>query len=222
MSVLPPDQCVRAAAPYTYWKYLLVASCSSTDITYFSDDILVTKNFIGILVVFFDLLATLYFWCSILVLRKLQEVTCDEINANEVQPQDFTVKIYQESHTENTKELPGVYYAWVENILQKHSTELVNPNTEDKDENQNNVWNVNMAFTNMDNLEYMKDMGALLYDKKRLDKRLRILQARDTEPTNAILDIKLKLKAMKVKAKALVVKSSNSNTHQPEARYAYV
>lgn len=79
-----------------------------------------------------------------------------------------------------------------------------------------------MAFTNMDNLEYMKDMGALLYDKKRLDKRLRILQARDTEPTNAILDIKLKLKAMKVKAKALVVKSSNSNTHQPEARYAYV
>ena len=84
MSALPADQCIRAAAPYTYWKYLMVASCSDTSITYFSDDILVTKNRIGILVVFFDLLVTFWFWCSILALKKFQETTRAEIDANEV------------------------------------------------------------------------------------------------------------------------------------------
>ena len=79
-----------------------------------------------------------------------------------------------------------------------------------------------MALTSTGNLEYMKHMGALLYDKKRLDKRLRILYAKEKEPTKAILKIKTQLKAIKVKAKALVVKNANPNTLPPEARYAYV
>lgn len=68
--------------------------------------------------------------------------------------------------------MPGVYYAWVENILSKESDDLINPNLGTRDENQNNVWNVNMALTNTGNLEYMREMGKLLYDKKRLDKRI--------------------------------------------------
>ena len=68
--------------------------------------------------------------------------------------------------------MPGVYYAWVENILSKESDDLINPNLGTRDKNQNNVWNVNMALTNTGNLEYMREMGKLLYDKKRLDKRI--------------------------------------------------
>ena len=87
-------------------------------------------------------------------------------------PYDFTVQVYVKSHSENINDLPGVYYAWVENILSKESDDLINPNDETRDENQNNVWNVNMALANTGNLEYMREMGKLLYDKKRLDKRI--------------------------------------------------
>ena len=218
---LPIDECQRTAVPYTYWKYLLVASCSNAEIAYISD-VKVTKNLIGILVVFFDLIITFWYWCSILALKKFQEVTEAEVNGDIVLPQDYTVQIYQESHTESLKELPGVYYAWVENILQKESKELLDTNTGEVDENQNNVWNVNMALTSTGNLEYMKAMGNLLYDKKRLDKRLRLLQAKEKEPTSDILKIKQQLKEMKTKAKALVVKNSDPKTTPPEARYAYV
>jgi len=34
-----------------------------------------------------------------------------------------------------------------------------------------------MAQANTGNLEYMREMGKMLYEKKKLDKRLRILNA---------------------------------------------
>ena len=85
--------------------------------------------------------------------------------------------MYVNSHTESFEDLPGVYYAWVENINQKEGVELMNTNTGLKDENYDNAWTINMAQANTGNLEYMREMGKMLYEKKKLDKRLRILNA---------------------------------------------
>ena len=150
----------------------MVASCSDAGIEYGVNGVYVTKNLIGLIVVFFDLLITFFFWCSLLAMKKFQDVTEAEVNGDVVLPQDYTVQIYVNSHSENFKDMPGVYYAWVENILEKEGNEMLNANTGKVDENQNYVWNINMASTETGNLEYMRDMGKLLIDKKRLDKRL--------------------------------------------------
>lgn len=85
--------------------------------------------------------------------------------------------VSQDPHTESLEDLPAVYYAWVENINSQESTELTNPNTGEIDENQNNVWNINLGLTNLGYLDYMKRMGKLLVDKKKLDKQLKKMEA---------------------------------------------
>ena len=75
-----------------------------------------TKNLIGLVVVFLDLAIVFIFWCSMLGLKQLQITGEREINAGSVQPIDYTVVVTQEPHVESLEDLPGVYYAWVENI----------------------------------------------------------------------------------------------------------
>ena len=65
-------------------------------------------------------------------------------------------------------------------------------------------------------------MGRLLYDKKRLDKRLQILNAQSPEPTSSILKIKEEQKKLTQKAKALVVKRVQPANKSLDARYAFV
>ena len=96
---------------------MMVASCSDGSIRLGEDGTEVTKNTVGVVVVLFDLLATFFFWCSLLAMKKFQDVVQAEVNGDVVLPQDFTVQIYVNSHKENYKDMPGVYYAWVENIL---------------------------------------------------------------------------------------------------------
>ena len=139
------------------WEYMMVASCSDGSIRFGGENgSEVTKNTVGVVVVLFDLLATFFFWCSLLAMKKFQDVVQAEVNGDVVLPQDFTVQIYVNSHKENYKDMPGVYYAWVENILQKEGDKMINPNTGMGDENENFVWNVNMASTDTGNLEYMR------------------------------------------------------------------
>ena len=38
------------------------------------------------------------------------------------------------------------------------------------------MWNVNLGLTNLGYLEYMKKMGQLLVNKKKMDKRLKKIQ----------------------------------------------
>ena len=64
----------------------MVAKCSSGTINFGEREVKVTKNLIGIVVVFFDLIAVFSFWCSMLALRKLQDTTENEINAGIVNP----------------------------------------------------------------------------------------------------------------------------------------
>ena len=69
----------------------MIASCTDSEILWGANDISVTKNLIGVLVVMFDLLITFFFWCSLLALTKFQEVTTNEVNSDVVLPQDYTV-----------------------------------------------------------------------------------------------------------------------------------
>ena len=71
----------------------MVATCSSKSIKLGSNDVKVTKNVIGIVAVFFDLLITFFFWCSMLALSKLQQTTENEVQAGTVMPDDFAVQI---------------------------------------------------------------------------------------------------------------------------------
>lgn len=83
--------------------------------------------------------------------------------------------VSQRPHVEKLEDLPGVYYAWAENICSQEVKESVWPDTNDIDENQNNVWNVNLGLTNLGYLGYMKKMGTLLVNKKKLDKKLKLM-----------------------------------------------
>ena len=69
--------------------------------------------------VFFDLIITFVFWCSMLGLKRLQQVQENEINGDTVAASDYSVVVTQEPHTESLEDLPAVYYAWAENICSK-------------------------------------------------------------------------------------------------------
>lgn len=83
--------------------------------------------------------------------------------------------ITQHPHLESLEDLPGVYYAWVENICSQESIEWTNPLTDQIDENQNNVWGVNLGLTSLGYLHYMSKMGVLLVQKKKLDRTVKKL-----------------------------------------------
>ena len=142
-----------------------------------------------------------------LALGKLQEVTEREINSGTVTPQDFCVVIEQDPHSESLEDLPAVYVAWAENILKNEPTELNDPTTDDIDENQNNVWNVNLGLTNLGYLGYMKSMGVLLVTKKKLSKKLRLLEADNEDGKKSqkqIVQVKAELKKLQFKSKAIL------------------
>ena len=69
----------------------MIIKCSSGSISFGENEEPVTKNTIGLVVVFFDLLIVFSFWCSMLSLKKLQDTTENEINSGSVNPSDFTV-----------------------------------------------------------------------------------------------------------------------------------
>ncbi len=132
-----------------------------------------TKNLIGIIVVFGDLIMTFIFWCSMLSLKKLQVAQENEMEGLNVTAADFTCVVGQEPHVEDIEDLPGIYYAWAENICSaSDQIDMTNPVTGEIDENQNLVWNVQLGMTNLGYLNYMKKMGTLLVQKKKFDKKL--------------------------------------------------
>ena len=140
----------------------MVAYCASKAVKFGENEIDVTKNLIGIVVVMFDLLITFGFWCSMLAFRKLQDKIESEIDGDGVQPMDFSIAIYQDPHKESLQDLPGVYYAWIEHINSLEPEVLEDPITGETDEHQNNVWNIDLGLTNFGHLKFMKNIGKLL------------------------------------------------------------
>ncbi len=176
-SDLPAKSCNLAVAEPANWQYLMIARCSSSHIQFGSSEVKVTKNLIGIIVVLSDLIMTFIFWCSMLSLKKLQVAQENEMEGLNVAANDFTCVVGQEPHVEDIEDLPGIYYAWAENICSaSDQNDMTNPVTGEIDENQNLVWNVQLGMTNLGYLDYMKRMGTLLIQKKKFDKKLAQLQ----------------------------------------------
>ena len=120
------------------------------------EDVKVSKTLIGVIVVFFDLIITFIFWCSLLGLKKLQEAQEKEMNGEAVSVSDFSVMVTVEPYTETLDDLTAVYYAWAENICSREALNFIDPNTGEPDDNQNQVWNVQLGLTNLGYLAFMK------------------------------------------------------------------
>mmetsp|Transcript_4000 Transcript_4000/g.5299 ORF Transcript_4000/g.5299 Transcript_4000/m.5299 type:complete len:105 (+) Transcript_4000:637-951(+) len=101
------------------------------------EDVKVSKTLIGVIVVFFDLIITFIFWCSLLGLKKMQDAQEREINGDTVVASDYSVVVTQEPYTESLEDLPAVYYAWAENICSKEQIDMLDPVSGISDENQN-------------------------------------------------------------------------------------
>ena len=69
-----------------------------------------------------------------LALKRLQNKIIDEIDGDTVSAEDFSIMISQDAHMETLEDLPGVYYAWIENINTKEPDELINHHTGEIDE----------------------------------------------------------------------------------------
>ena len=95
--------------------------------------------------------------------------------AGHVLPQDFAVVLTQTPHLESVDDLPGVFYAWAENICANEKNDLIDPTTGLIDENQNNVWNVDLGLTNLAYFDYMERIGKLFQKKKKLVKKIKKL-----------------------------------------------
>ena len=155
----------------------MLAQCSATTIQMGGEDVKVSKTLIGVIVVFFDLIITFIFWCSLLGLKKLQEAQEKEMNGEAVSVSDFSVMVAQEPYTETLDDLTAVYYAWAENICSREALNLVDPTTGEADDNQNQVWNVQLGLTNLGYLAFMRRMSALLVQKKKLEALKRKLES---------------------------------------------
>ena len=68
---MPTNECTLPQATAANWQYVLVAQCSSSSITIGSTNWVLTKNLIGLIAVFLDLIGVFIFWCSMLGLKQL-------------------------------------------------------------------------------------------------------------------------------------------------------
>ena len=90
------------------------------------------------------------------------------------------------------------------------------------DPNQNSVWNVQLGLTNLGYLDYMKAMGKLLVQKKKLDKKLRKMQT-DGASDSSIASTKVKISQMQREAKAILKAGNEYKENNPAScRYSYI
>lgn len=78
-----------------------------------------TKGNLAIGIVVLDLVIGFMFWFAILTVRPLEKLVTDEINNGIMSAEDFTVIVRQMPYKDPLLSLPGIYYAWAENILEK-------------------------------------------------------------------------------------------------------
>lgn len=70
-------------------------------------------------------------------------------------------------YKDNLLALPGIYYAWAENILEKSSLQrLDDPETQKEDLYQNMVLNVNLGLSSYGYLGIFAQMNIILQQKK--------------------------------------------------------
>lgn len=106
------------------------------------------------------------FWFSILVVRILEKIASDEINLGVVSASDFTVAVKQLPYKDNLQLLPGIYYSWAENILEKVDELLIDPQTNKIDIYQNLVLDVKIGLNSYGYMPILQEMSSILQQKK--------------------------------------------------------
>ena len=154
------------------WKYIMTASCESDTIQFAGDYIIQNKSNVAIVIVIFDLAISFSLWFSLLALKPFQNITDVDIDRGNLSAEDFTVQIIQEPHKDHINDIKGIYWAWVEEILQKEEQVFTDPATLKVDELQNNVFNINYGESMKEMLPFYKKMGKQLIAKKRFEKKV--------------------------------------------------
>lgn len=114
--------------------------------------------------------------------------------------------------------LPGIYWAWAENVLAEEPYEYKDPGTNEVDINQNSVVNVHLGFSNYGYLTYYQKMGDLLKQKKLLQMR-----ANKADDPDQKTKLKRKIDLLQKKAKSLLSKvESYKKSNEAEATYVYI
>lgn len=146
----------------------MVASCSATTVTIgegsYSRE--VDKDYIAVGIVLLDIFACFVFYLTLLVNQELLQVVDDEIQEGMLASDDFSVVVYQTPYKDNLQLLPGIYYAWAENILEKSALQKDDPLTGQNDNFQDFVLNVNLGLSSYGYLKIFLQIEQILQMKR--------------------------------------------------------
>lgn len=118
-----------------------------------------TKSDAAIAIVMCDLVLIYLIWFIIIAVKPIEEMRSDEIEDDSLTGSDFTVVVKQLPYKDHLLQLPGIYWAWAENILEKELEQCTDPDTNQPDIFQNLVLNVNIGLSNYGYLKQMQQMG---------------------------------------------------------------
>jgi len=113
-----------------------------------------------------DLVLIYLIWFALIMVKPMEKQSSELIETGALTASDFTVMIKQMPYKDHLLQLPAVYWAWAENILEKESDQYFDQATGQQDLYQNLVLTVNLGLSNYGFLKHMQDMGKLLYKKK--------------------------------------------------------
>lgn len=99
---------------------------------------------------------------------------------------------------------------------------MIDPTTGLVDENQNNVWNVDLGLTNLAYFSFMEQIGKLLIKKKKIDHKIRILKEKGGKEKE-IEKQKKEIKKLQTAAVKIMKKGKDYEENNPAvSQYAYI
>jgi hypothetical protein len=80
-----------------------------------------------------DLVLIYLVWFALIVVKPIEKQSSDAIEDGALTASDFTVMVKQMPYKDNLLQLPGIYWAWAENILEKESDQYFDHATSQQD-----------------------------------------------------------------------------------------
>ena len=151
----------------------MTATCRSEFVNFGAGTTEVPKSKIAIYITIFDMIIVFFLWFALLTLHPMIRIVNQEVDDGNLTGEDFGVMLTQKPYADSIDALKGIYWGWAENVLEKEEVDYTDPRNNCLDVNQNNIANVNLGLSNYGYITYMKQMGQLLLQKKRLTHLLR-------------------------------------------------
>ena len=74
-----------------------------------------------------DLVLIYLIWLFLVAIKPIEQIRSDAIEDGSLTASDFTVMVKQMPYKDSLLQLPGIYWAWAENILEKESDQFLTP-----------------------------------------------------------------------------------------------